>query len=219
VSQSAAAALAAYAANATPEFGIQPSPFDYPTTWNQITVSGQVWTGKIDVKRASRKYWWDNKTPPGQEGQNQTYRGRKFPPFTLTFYFWDTAGFNAWMLFSQLFLFDGTKAAPQPFDIYHPALAAVWISQVQCEELRAPEKLSDDGMYAAEVELVEFKPPPALNVTATPAGAANTNASAPGPTPDPALDALMAEEAALYNTAVGEGLESPLPAPVGSGLP
>lgn len=148
--------------------GFIPSPFDNPQVWDSFTAQGQTWTGKIKVRRARRAYKWDVKNPAGQEGQNQNYRGREFPPFELVFYFWDTDGWNAWQLFSQNFIYFADKTQPKAITVYHPALAAVEITQALVEDVGAPEEMNEGGEYSAKVTLREFKPIVSQNVTSTP---------------------------------------------------
>src|SRR5580704_12805562 len=169
------------------------SPISYPVNWDQISVRGVVWAGKIEIKGAKRLYKWDTKNAPGAAGATDTFRGTKPEPFDLIFYLWTDAHFSQWPTFSQLFLYQSTKGVVLPVSIYHPSLAMVGITVVRTEYVGAVEKVNDELLFSATVRVHEFAPPPPINTTTTPTGASVVNPpTLPGTPPNPAIVALEA---------------------------
>jgi hypothetical protein len=142
------------------------SPFALPEVWDALTVGGEVWTGKIEIKGAKRAYKWDIKDGMGQQGALETYRGQTPTPFTITFYIWTDAQYAKWLTFAKLFMYNGFKFRPNPVTIYHPMLDSINIGQVIVEDIGAVEKVSDDLMFSVTVSLREFvRPLPVSPVT------------------------------------------------------
>ncbi len=152
------------------------SPFRFPLIWDSLSLGGGAftWSGKIQFHGAKRSYNWQVKTPPGVQGEVYTYRGLHTHPFRMRIEVWTDA---QWALLPGLlafFSYDALKPNPNgsanPVDIYHPALAAIDISQVLCVDIVAPEVDQErSGSVWWEFVLREFRPAPATNVTSTPA--------------------------------------------------
>lgn len=192
-------------------FGDGSSPFSDPRTWDTITIAGQSWYGKIDVKRAKRKYKWDVKDASGIEGATQTYRGKRPEPFGLKFWIWTDEMWTQWKGFSTAFQYSGIKGVVIPVDVGYPALAAAGISQIVCDDLGILERESEDLMWAVTVTVREYFPPLLLNATKTPPGAASTTPPVTGVVPNPAVAALQAKVAALQQQAAALGTPGGLP--------
>lgn len=194
-------------------FGPYPSAIALPSAWDQFQVQGVTWFGRVEVVGAMRSYRWDVKDPMGADGEIQTYRGKRTRPFRVNFYLWTDAHFGTWPQYSQLFQYPGSKAGVvTPVAIYHPALAMLGIGAVTCEDLGAVEKVSDDLMFRATVTLREFIPPPPINVTATPPGAAAVSPpNVPGIPVSPAIAAYQARIDALQQQAAALGTPGGLP--------
>lgn len=151
------------------------SPFRFPAIWDSLSLGGGAftWSGKIQFSGAKRAYNWQVKVPPGVQGEVYTYRGLHTHPFKMRLEVWTDP---QWALLPGLlafFTYDALKPNPNgtanPVDIYHPALAAVDISQVLCLEIEAPE-VDQDRTGAAWWTFVlrEYRPAPPQNVTNTP---------------------------------------------------
>ena len=151
---------------ATLDLDAATSPFDLPEVWDAVTVAGQVWQGKVEIKGARRSYKWDIKDGMGQQGALETYRGQTPTPFTLTFFIWTSAQYTQWLSFVKLFQYNGFKFRPNPVTIYHPQLDVLGIGQIITEDIGAVEKVSDDLMFSVTVSLREFvRPLPVSPVT------------------------------------------------------
>lgn len=151
---------------ATLDLDAATSPFALPEVWDAVTVAGQVWHGKIEIKGARRAYKWDIKDGMGQQGALETYRGQTPTPFTITFYIWEDAQYTAWLSFVKLFQYNAVKTQPKPVAIYHPMLDTLGIGQILCEDIGAVEKVSEDLMFSVTVSLREFfRPLPVSPVT------------------------------------------------------
>jgi hypothetical protein len=178
-----------------------PAPWTDPASWDQITVQGVTWYGKVEVKGAKRSYKLDVKDALGIEGATTSYQGKKPPKFQVIFYLWSdtptapggTSQWDAFLSFAQNFVYDGTKGPVTPVSIQHPALDFLGINAVLCEDIGAPEKTSDDLMFTSTIELREYFPPIDQSATQTPDGAATSNPDSPGDTSDPAANVLQAQ--------------------------
>ncbi len=188
------------------------SPFEDPKSWDTITIQGLSWYGKFEIRRGRRKYKWDVKDASGVEGATETYRGKRPEVFTIRFFVWTDLMWTNWKLFSLAFQYSGIKGIVIPVDVVHPALNAAGISQMVCDALGTLEKVSDDQMWAVDVEVREYFPPLLLNATTTPVGAAAVSAATtPGVTVNPAIAALESKIAALQAQAAALGTPGGLP--------
>lgn len=152
------------------------SPFTFPIIWDSISLGGGAftWSGKVQFVGAKRSYNWQIKVPPGMQGEQYAYRGLITHPFRMRLEVWTEA---QWQLLPGLlafFTYDALKPNPNgtanPVDIYHPALAAIDISQVFCEAIEAPEVDQErSGAAWWTFVLREFRAiPTPQNVTSTP---------------------------------------------------
>jgi hypothetical protein len=173
------------------------NPFMLPSRWDQITIGGVTWNGKIEIRGAKRPYKWQSKDTRGAESWDDTYQGLFPKPFTVVFFLYTATQFASWITFSAQFNYYGNKAAPQPVSIYHPALLLIDINSVRVNDVGAVHQISDDHMYAAEVEFMQWQTAPqpgskAANVTATPTSAKPRNFADLSPT-DPRIAPLEAQ--------------------------
>jgi hypothetical protein len=194
-----------------PSIGDLTSPFADPKSWDTITIQGVSWYGQVDVRRARRKYKWDLKDGAGLEGATLTYRGKRPEVFSIRFGIWDDFQWTMWKAFSLAFQYKGVAGVVIPVSVQHPALAAVNISAVICEDLGTLEKENDQQMWSVTVMVREYFPPLLLNATDTPPGAATASPSSPGLTPNPAIAALEAKIASLQAAAAALGTPGGLP--------
>ena len=174
-------------------------------------MQGLSWYGKFEIRRARRKYKWDLKDGAGLEGATLTYRGKRPEVFALEFFIWDDYMWTAWKAFSLAFQYKGVAGVVIPVSIQHPALAALNISAVICEDLGGLEKKSDDLMFSVTVMIREYFPPLLLIATDTPPGAVTTPPTSAGLTPNPAIAALEAKIASLQAAAAALGTPGGLP--------
>lgn len=195
-----------------PNIGDLTSPFVDPRSWDTVKVAGIPWYGKFEIRRAKRKYKWDVKDGAGIEGATQTYRGKRPETFAIEFFIWDDYMWTQWKVFSVAFQYKGIAGLVVPVSVEHPALAAIGISSIVCDDLGILEKRSDDQMWSVVVMVREYFPPLLLNATDTPPGAAAvTAATSPGVVPNPAIAALEAKIAALQAQASALGTPGGLP--------
>lgn len=188
------------------------SPISFPQNWDQISVRGTVWQGKIEIRGARRRYKWDTKNAPGAAGATDTFRGTKPEPFEIIFYLWTDAHFAFWPTFSSLFLYQSLKGEVLPVSIYHPSLAMIGLTVVRTEDVGAVVKVNDELLFSSTVRVHEFAPPPPVNVTTTPTGASHVNPpSLPGFTPSPAVQSAQAALGAARAQAGALGLPGGLP--------
>lgn len=204
-----------------------PDPFSFPGVWDTITVAGVQWQGKFEIRGAKRSYKWQVKDGAGVEGATETYRGKTPPPFHIRFYIWTEVMYVEWTSFVTLFQYNGTKIGGNvsPVDISHPQLNLLGITQVICESVGGLEKVSDDLMFAADIELREFFPPVLQNATKTPlAASVSPPITFPGFKPSQAVLDKQAQIAMLQQRAAAAGAiggVSPMGSPTyqGQGMP
>lgn len=180
-----------------PTFGSGQSWLVDSTTWDTIYVQGAPWHGRFKITGAKRHYKWDVKDAAGVEGWYDTYRGKRPKPFKIQFFIWTDAQWDAWVLFSKAFQYNGIVGLVTPVDISHPSLAAVGIYKVKCVSLGVIEVAIDNEKWGTvDVELEEYSgPPPPINATTSPKSAAGTPKNLPG---NPAVSA----EAALLQAQI-----------------
>lgn len=181
------------------------TPFSDPVSWDTIIVGGVSWFGRFKIKGAKRSYKWDIKDGLGLQGAIETYRGQTPSPFEIVFSLWTDQQFQLWDQFSLLFRYDGATpgVGVKPVDVFHPQLAKVGIYQIICEDIGAPEMVSDDGMWEASVNVREYFPPLPVNTTVTPDAAAD---KPEGDGEDPVIARLQSQLGQLHQTAINSGV-------------
>jgi hypothetical protein len=187
-----------------------PDPFTSPDTFDSFQAGNLTWFSKVEVHKPHRPYKWHKKSAAGQEGATQTYRGKSPPKFEVDFYLWTTGHFLNWYLFQQQFSYTGVIGKVIPVQVYHPTLAMVGINEVVCTSLGAPERVSDDGMWRAKVELEEYFPPLPAPANVTPVAAATISSGFNIPV-NPQVAILQAQVADLYALIKQNGTAAGLP--------
>jgi hypothetical protein len=178
-------------------------PFTYGLYWDSINLSGANYGpgqggGTVTVKGATRFYKIDQKDGSGQDGAVQTYRGQKPKAFKLLFHVWTSDQYTLYDAFSRAFFtYSGVKGIVFPYDIIHPALIPLGISQVIIEEWGALEKVNDQLLFLATVTVRQYLPPPPINATDTPIAASAVPPTPGAPPVDPTIVALKARQAQL----------------------
>ena len=172
------------------------NPLKYPAAYDAIFIGNQISPGVCRVSKTKRGHQWDIKRGKGALGSTLSYQGIEPSKFSIEFDLWQepaafnaqgiTADFDLWDRFITLFRYDPTKKTIQAIEIYHPSLAQIGIHSVVVESVGNLIKKSPESMiWTAEVEFIEYLPPPAVTAVATPAGSqalSNTNPKTP-PTP------------------------------------
>ncbi len=149
---------------------------------------------------------WDVKKGKGTKGGTATIS--QLPPAkgSIKFLLWDPFHFEAWdTIYRARFKYDPTKKAKNAVDIYHPALAKIDITSVVTEKI-GPETPEGKGLWSITVDLLEYIPPPKVNISSTPNGSTSNGgkAGASGKSDDPIADAQQAEIAKLLAEARGD---------------
>ena len=179
-------------------------PFNNPDQWSVITFGGTKSPGKCVVGEFTRKYKFDTKEGKGTAGAISTLTG--LPPANgkITFWMWQASQCPEWDSFVALLKQYPTKGAVNSATIYHPALADIDITQVTTTEISSwvptnPE--APDGYFTRWIELLEFNPPPPINITDTP------SAPSEGTPPPASNDPNAADQAEL--AALQQQLQQP----------
>jgi hypothetical protein len=193
------------------------SPWSTPGLWDAINIAGVQYGyaltpgigGSVTVKRACRAYKWDHKKPRGASGTVPTFGGLDTRPFDLLLHCWTGPQFD--------YLYDVmipcvSAAAGTSLSCYHPQLfmvgiTAVVIDQFSFDHVGQP----GDREYDLRIEVHEFRLPPPVNATKTPAAAKQTTSDPtgknPGRKPSPAVQAAIdANKAAHDRLKAAQGL-------------
>ena len=190
------------------------NPIDYPQDWDFCTVGGVRSPGIIPKKGISgldRVNKWDVKEGKGTKGATTTYVGRPPIPFSIKFWLWTSAHFQAWDAFASVLRYDPSKTSPgEAVSFFHPAAAdpSIGVSSVVVTKIGGITEEDDHGLYSRTVDFLEYAPAAQEAAVSTPAGSKYTTGrgdpnAAPGTQPDPAIVALQKQAAALAKQAQG----------------
>jgi hypothetical protein len=169
------------------------SPLQYPQEWDVINIGGVDSPGVCVVGKTKRHNVFDVKRGKGVKGATITYEGDEPASFDVTFTLWrdpkvtsptDPDDFANWEAFVPLLRYDPSKKTMQAVDIYHPSLVPIDINRVLCEDIGNIVHVGD-LKYEVEVRFLEYRPPPPVDVTTTPAG---SKATVKKPDADPAAE-------------------------------
>ncbi len=177
------------------------NPIIEPQAWDNIYIGQVKSPGIAIVTGFKRDNEWDVKKGKGTVGATITYVGKPPAKGNVVFQLWQPVHFIEWESFRPLLLYDPTKKAPSPVDIYYPSLADLGITSVVVESIGAIEHQGKQ-LYTISVDFLEYFPPPKKSAVSTPAGSKSTQkGTTPGTPPDPIADAQQAEIAALLKKA------------------
>lgn len=171
----------------SPEQVISGAAFPYADT---IQLGVAVSPGRCTILSASRENKWDVREPYGATGGTTTFHGQKIAKVSIRIDLWLPEQIPLWDLFAKAALeVSRTKLA---LKVTHPTLNAspLNIKEVSIESVGALLQ-DEDGMWSAEIQLLEYKPP--MPIVAKPRAAIPNGAKAP-PT---AADEAEAQIAAL----------------------
>ena len=176
--------------------------------WQYITISGVPSPGVIPVDGIhgfKRETEWDKKKGKGAQGATLTLV--QYPPAegSIDFLLWLPGHFDSWSSFRTYLRYNTAKQAGDAVDIYHPSLADLDINAVVTKSI-TPIYHKGRGLYMVTVEFIEWFPPPAKPIVATPKHAApdQPNALAGAPA-DTAGDARQAQIEQLMKQGSGAG--------------
>jgi hypothetical protein len=165
-----------------------------PNQWLFFKLLGTNSPGTIarnGVKGFKRETGWDIKKGKGTKGATLTLKDQ--PPchgsITLQLIgpggFYQTSGpstdFAAWDKFVSLVLSINPviQQGLGGLSIYYPGFASIGLTAVVVAHYTAPEHVGK-GLYHCTIDLIEFQPPPAVNITQTPASLKPNNNGAGG---------------------------------------
>jgi len=167
------------------------NPIDFEDLYNKIILGTTRSPGRVTLSGHDRELDWDVKVGPGTSGATTTLKSEKPTEFKATFQLIKdpTLGiddFEDWPAFHGLINSTVTGKTPKALDIYHPDLAANYITSVVKKSVGG---MVHDGKGGATVVVtfLEYKPPKPKPVT--PQG------SKAKKTPDPDAAALAELEA------------------------
>lgn len=179
------------------------TPLTDPQLYDYVAIAGKASPGLAVVNDVKRQTEWDVKKGKGTVGATITLVTRPPIEFSITFYIYTQDQFKQWAEFRKVFEVDPTKSKVTALSIFHPILDDLGVTSVVCKSISGLQN-KGKAMYAYEVELLEYFPPPKKAATGTPDGSkANGGKSATGTPPDPIADAQQKEIADLLKQAQG----------------
>lgn len=149
------------------------NPIDFPEVWDAIIIGGRASPGVCTVEGSARNFKWDEKEGPGAAGATHTYRGDRPSHFKVKIKLWLAEHFDDWDSFREALRPDPKKGI-KALDVLHPALEDNGIRAVVVESI-GEVKHEGGGLYAVELGLVEYRPPPKANASGTPKGASSSS--------------------------------------------
>lgn len=157
-------------------------PINNSQAWHYFTLQGLRSPGSIPrggVRGFKRETGWEERKGKGTKGA--TLALVSAPPCrgTITLQFFQAQDFATnvshipnWDAFVNLVLsIDPAKQTAEGLAIYYPGFASIGLTQVVVKSYSPPEH-KGRGLYTVEIELIEWVPPPAVNITSTVAATA-----------------------------------------------
>jgi hypothetical protein len=181
------------------------NPIGSSNLWHGFTLKGVLSPGTIPkggIKGFKRSWGWDKKKGKGTQGATLTLTSAPVCEGTITIQLFTVADFTAWDAFvANVLSIQPEQQKTSGLDIYYPAFSSIGLTTVVVESYSPPEH-KGKGLYEVEIKLIEWSPPPAVNVTSTPDGTAPDNTDpTTAPPVDPRVAALQAQIAALNKAA------------------
>ena len=149
-----------------------PGPLKNPGIWDHVIVGGQYNPGLCFIRGFKRANSFDVKMGKGSFGATITYKGRPPAKGVLVFQLHENGHdtdtvIEEWISWADVFQYDPTKSKITGVDIYHPALAAIKIKSIVCEDIGLITH-KGKGLYEVEVSCLEYFPPPPTPAVSTP---------------------------------------------------
>jgi len=115
--------------------------------WDTLLIAKQLAPGLADVK-PKKGYKVDKKTALGEDWGTTTLQGKDVPDVRVTLTTVTKA--HVQQLYELIsVLFPAGEAAPDPFDVSHPALAMLGISQLFFEAVEGPTRVDKDRLQVS----------------------------------------------------------------------
>lgn len=151
------------------------NPFRLPDDPNEnpfdtIVIAGEFMPGKADIGKPKRTFKWDKKEAPGTAGDSITYRGSRIVDFVIELTFWEAEQIDEWDVKRPAL--EPNPKAIKALDVNHPVLERQKVFSIVVEEIVELFHVGK-GEWHAQIGCTEYRPPPKVNATATPAGSAS----------------------------------------------
>lgn len=132
------------------------NPIDEPI--DRFTVGGQATPGIGEVVGPSSPRAWEEMVGPGLSGARLVFRGLRPSHFSLKFRMRNRAEYAEWNAFANVVKKPPYGKRPRALDVVHPTLASIGIRSIVVEDVIPPQQV-EDGVWEAEVKVIEFRPP------------------------------------------------------------
>ncbi len=128
-----------------------------PTEWDQIVVQGEALPG-IAIVKVNGKMKVDPKKAAGKNGGSPTFQGREPTPVDITIQVLNTDVDALLKRLEPLWPREPDRKDPNPFDAYHPNLAALGVKSIYLLERSGLDKLMA-GAFTMTLKAMEFRKP------------------------------------------------------------
>jgi hypothetical protein len=161
------------------------NPIAFPGFWDRLIVGDVPSPGYCTWSGWARKLELDKKKGKGTKGATSTVSQEPPAEGSFEFFIWDDGSlgtgrnhFEDWENFSALLKHDPSKKEVTALGVFHPALDAIDVRSVICEEIGAPEP-KGDGMWSVQCKFSEYLPASAKNITSTATTTTEPNPAGP----------------------------------------
>ena len=159
--------------------GSLPDVFDSPSAWDTLWVAGVPLPGKALVQGA-RKIKVDQRDAAGTDGSTLTFLGRDSSEITVKLEIWTADQLAEWAKMAPKLQPPPTQQAPEPFDVYHPALAVNAIKSLYLLDVGILAPMANPGVFETQLRFIEFLNPKAVKPTTAAYSASGTGKQGAG---------------------------------------
>lgn len=128
-----------------------PNPIDNPELYDVFVLAGQEAPGLSEVTGAAFPHGWEERKGQGMDGATLARIGAKLVEFKVVVYLWESDHFEAWDVWSVPLYKEGDQDVP--YDVYHPDLAAVRVSEAVILNVSQRELVDERGLYKYTIDM------------------------------------------------------------------
>lgn len=130
------------------------NPLDTPV--DKARLNGVLTPGWCEVIGASSPRNYEEMGGGGWSGALVIYKGNRPSHFSLRLYLYESTDWDDWYKFAPMVQRAPLGKRPNALDIVHPFTAALGITSVVVEDVRAPDQC-DHGVWMIELMLIESR--------------------------------------------------------------
>jgi hypothetical protein len=130
--------------------------------WDVAFVNGDLIPGKTSITDGDSTRKIDVQNGPGVEGATMKFQSIDPSNLTIVVTLWTAKQWAAWQKFSEIFQPKPGKKPPGVIQFYHPATAAIGVTQIVSESVSTPKDGGTKGTKEVTIKARQYlKPKPA----------------------------------------------------------